>query len=481
MNKAELIQKELFLQRELTKRKARRSLKHFVGYTMPKYNFNWHHDYLIEKLQDFANGTIKKLMVFMPPQHGKSQLVSRHLPAFLLGIDPNIKIASCSYNATFASKFNRDVKKIIGSQEYKEIFPETKINESRKRTETAINNAEEFEVLSYIGSYKSVGIGGALTGNTVDVGIIDDPIKDKAEANSEVYRNRVWEWFETVFETRLHNNSQQLITLTRWHYDDLAGRILDRDKDEPEKWDIVMFPAIKINEDNQNDPRKVGEVLWPEKHSKERIIKIKRKSKETFNSLYQQDPTEEGGNKIKDYWFKYVEELPKGLTTDIWIDGAYTEKTKNDPTGLIATRYDARRNKLYVFDPKFVRMELPELLEFLPGYFKRVLTNTKSKAYIEPKASGKSIKQMGNHQKLGAQFIEISTPLVTEGKESRCQVAAAAFEAGNIIFYRSGDQNEMENQLTKFPSYGHDEAVDLLGYACDHYFGVKRKGPKRRN
>jgi hypothetical protein len=162
-------------------------------------------------LQDFAEGKIKKLMVFMPPQHGKSELTSRRLPAYLLGIKPKLKLIGCSYSASLAASFNRDVQRIIDSEEYHDIFPDTYLNSSNVRTAALgsyLRNADMFETVSHRGFYKSVGVGGSLTGTPADIGIIDDPVKDAMEAESQTYRARVWDWFTQVFLTRLHNDSQ---------------------------------------------------------------------------------------------------------------------------------------------------------------------------------------------------------------------------------------------------------------------------------
>lgn len=268
---------------ELTARKkAANHYLLFVKYTKRNFIINWHHKVLAEQLQLFAEGQIKKLMVFLPPQVGKSEMSTRRLPAFLLGKYPNKRIAVCAYNQTFASKFNRDIQRIMEDPSYKNVFPKTRLNDNNGYTK----NSEEFEIVNHKGSLKTVGIGGALTGSTVDIGIIDDPIKDAMEAYSHTFRERVWEWYNSVFTTRLHNQSQQLITLTRWHEDDLAGRIMKQEKD----WEIIILPAIKEDYTNDLDQREIGQAIWPERHSLERMLEIKKKNPLIFSSLYQQRP-----------------------------------------------------------------------------------------------------------------------------------------------------------------------------------------------
>ena len=287
---------------------ASRKFEAFVKFTKDDYSFNWHHRYLISKLQAFAEGKIKKLLVFMPPQHGKSELTSRRLPSFILGIDPNKKIVGASYSGELSKSFNREVQRIIDTPEYKDIFPLTTLSGQNVATNAKgafLRNANIFEVVGCKGFYKSVGVGGSLTGTPVDIGIIDDPIKGPQEANSVTYRAALWEWYTQVFLTRLHNESQILITQTRWHKKDLAGRIIEEmTKEGSNDWEIVSFPAILENEGQRSkgDPRELGSALWPERHSLERLLKAKKANPRAFSSLYQQDPRPAEGGLVYPSW-----------------------------------------------------------------------------------------------------------------------------------------------------------------------------------
>lgn len=286
---------------------ARRNFRDFIAYTKPEYEFNWHHESICEKLQAFSRVEIKKLMLFVPPQHGKSELATRRLPAYILGGNPNKKIAICSYSATLASTFNRDIQRVIEDIPYQSVFPETTLNEQsaiNPSKNTYLRNSEIFEIVGHTGFVKTVGVGGSLTGTPVDVGIIDDPFKDREEAMSSTIREKVYNWYTDVFCTRLDNNSQQLIIMTRWHMEDLAGRILAKDND----WEVVSYPAIKERE-NPNDPRQIGEALWPSKHSLARLEKIKADTPVTFNSLYQQEPKANKETLVFTEW-EEIDEMP---------------------------------------------------------------------------------------------------------------------------------------------------------------------------
>jgi len=282
---------------------------------------------LCDRLERFAKGDIKKLMVFMPPQHGKSQLTTRHLPAYLLGIKPSTKIAVCCYSATLAQTFNRDIQRIIDDVPYHEVFPDTYLSASNVTTNahgSYLRNSEIFESVGHRGFVKTVGVGGSLTGTPVDIGIIDDPFKDREEALSVRIRDKVYSWFTDVFRTRLHNTSQELIIMTRWDEDDLAGRIL---KIEGSEWEVITLQAIK-ERDTPNDPREIGEVLWPERHSLDRILSIKDTSPFTFSSLYQQEPKPSAEALVLTDWDEYEDEPP--YTPIYGLDFGFS----NDPTAV---------------------------------------------------------------------------------------------------------------------------------------------------
>lgn len=320
-----------------SKELARRHFRDFIAYTKPDYQFNWHHLSICDKLEAFGRGEIAKLMIFVPPQHGKSQLCTRHFPAYLLGIRPETKIAVCSYSATLAQSFNRDIQRIIDDIPYHEIFPKTILSESNVTTSAHGNylrNADIFETIGFRGFVKTVGVGGSLTGTPVDIGIIDDPYKDREEAMSIRIRDKIWSWFTDVYRTRLHNGSQELLIMTRWDEDDLAGRLLKIEHD----WHVVVFQAIK-DRDIVGDPREIGEPLWPERHSLERLTSVRDRSPFTFSSLYQQEPKPSSEALVFPSWGEYDEE-PDGEPL-IGVDFGFS----NDPTGAIQVKII--KNKMF--------------------------------------------------------------------------------------------------------------------------------------
>ena len=284
---------------------ARNYMRDFSAYINPEYQNQWFHDVIDDKLQLVLDGVIKRLMVFLPPQHAKTTHVSNYFPSFALGQNPDLKIIACSYSADLASKINRNVQRIIDKDEYKELFPGTRLNEKNIRNDAHgnyIRNSDEFEIVGHNGFFKGVGVGGPLSGNPADVIIIDDPIKDAMEAQSITDRNRKWEWYCEVVSARLRNTTSIVVLMTRWHEDDLAGRIIAH---EPGQWTIVNFPYIKENDQNPDDKRQIGEALWPEMHSYEKAMQLKANSERMFASLCQQRPAPEEGGLFKISWIKY--------------------------------------------------------------------------------------------------------------------------------------------------------------------------------
>lgn len=404
------------------------------------------------------------------PTHN-SELVSRKLPAWALGWNPKMKIVGSSYAASLAQGFSRSIQRLIDSPEYREVFPATFLNSQNVPTDARrgyLRNIDIFETVGHGGFYKAVGIGGGLTGTPVDLGIIDDPVKDAMEAASPTYRERVWSWYTDVFTTRLHNNSKIIFIMTRWHDDDLAGRLLSC---EPEKWTVICIPAIREDLEMKEDPRQIGEALWEERHSLARLREAEAQSPRTFAALYQQHPTIDGGNIIKREWFRHTTEAEFGRlhTTEpivFFLDTAYTDKTDNDPSGIIATCKIG--GNLYITHAEKVRMRFPDLVRFIPRYAAMHGYTRRSSIRIEPKANGLSvIDQLKETTGLNV----VSTPTPRDSKETRLYAASPAVECGRVILVDGVWNEAFEDEICGFPAKPHDEYVDILGYAIDYHIG----------
>lgn len=473
MTETEKKQRMMKLMQARVKLEAPTSFACFLGYSNPKYELEWFHRVIAEHCQKLLEGEIKNLMVFVPPQHGKSEIISRNFPAWALGRNPDLKIASCSYAADLSEQFSRSVQRIIDSPEYSDIFPDTYLSTNQRAKNdprTYIKNVDFFEIVGHHGFYKAVGVGGPLTGTPVDIAIIDDPVKDAAEAYSLTYRQRVWDWYNTVLTTRLHNHSRQLFIMTRWHEDDLAGRILKAEADE---WLVLSIPAIcEIENDGGLSERKIGDALWPSHHSVQKLIKQKMRSPREFSALYQQHPVIEGGNIVKRDWFQKIpisefNALRFREPMHFYLDTAYGKKkpTGNDPSGILsACRIGTN---VYIYHAQKVWKEMPDLLRFLPEYMSAHLSNEESKLHVEPKANGESVVQM---LKAISTLNVKETPIPVDSKETRFRVVSPRIECGRV-FLVEGDWNEdFLDEVCGFPAMEHDEFVDILGYAINDLF-----------
>jgi len=333
------------------RRLARKYVAHFVGFTKADYILKQFHQAIAAALDRFEAGEIKKLMVLMPPQHGKTELVTRRYTSYRLGTQPDTKVAVCAYAAEIAESFGRDIQRIVDSEEYHALFPGTLLDGSSflpfkpKGAQGGLRNATRFEIVGHKGFVKTVGAGGPLTSTTVDLGIIDDLFKDRAEAKSPAIQEKRWEWFVDVFESRLHNGSQVLFCSTRWDEGDVAGRCLKRDGEfserNPDGWVVLKFEALKTGAPTANDARQPGEALFPEKHSQHKLEGIKKNSPITFNSLYQQDPKPSAEALIYPMW-EQVPEAPEALrhvAPYYGLDFGFT----NDPTALVEIKQHTNR------------------------------------------------------------------------------------------------------------------------------------------
>lgn len=316
---------------------SKEHLLNFTNYTFKKFKAADFHKEYYNILQKFANQEIKNLIISMPPQHGKSEGSSRRLPAYIAGSRPDMKIALVCYAATKAQKFGREIMSIMREREYKNTFPDVEYPE-RGYTGTKANTNENRESINSDGSMKFVGVGGALTGDPVDVLILDDLYKDWQEANSPIIQQRVWDWYLAVAESRLHNDSQQLIVFTRWSENDLIailetkGKVIEWNGDEdidtflskitPDQFVKINFEAIKESEPTQIDPRAKGQSLWESKHSLRKLINTRELDPDKFDCLYQGNPQNKEGMLYSD--FKTYSELPAIKAIKNYTDTADT-------------------------------------------------------------------------------------------------------------------------------------------------------------
>ena len=471
LTEAEFEQYEKLLQLEA----AYNNLRDFIALTMPKYQFNWHHEVLINRLQKLTEEKDKRIMVFMPPRHGKSEIVSRRFPAWLLGRDPNHQIISCSYAQALATNFNRDVQRIMESEVYHEIFPDTLIPNtpfSKSHPDNGKYKRQSFffEILDYIGSCLGVGVGGPITGLGCNTAIVDDPVKNSDEADSETLREAIWEWYVTTLYTRLEGGANLIVCQTRWHKQDLSGKLLEEMELGGEKWEIINFPAIKTDEKNEEDPRKIGEALWPEKYSVGRLEVIKRQSARSWSALYQQSPIIEGGNYIKEDWIQYYSELPFSPTNyrecylvSSW-DLGFKDSGKSFTVGVVLAKH---KNNFYMLDIHRSKADIIGMQNAIRRFSEKY---PQCKVHlIEDKANGPAIIQLMKREILG--IIPV-TPVAK--KDERLFSIVPIFEAGHFYMPSNAPWAKMVvEELISFPNSDTDDICDAISQGLNRFQQMK--------
>ncbi|MDT4815108.1 Terminase-like family protein [compost metagenome] len=291
----------------LARRRARTGLLAFTRYTNHGYEPAGHHGEIAAALEAVERGEILRLMICMPPRHGKSELASRRFPAWFLGRNPDRQIIAASYNADIAADFGRDVRNIVADPHYRLLFDSGLAPDSHAANRWHTSKG---------GMYVAAGVGTAITGRGAHVLLIDDPFKDREEADSEIRRRRVWDWYTSTAYTRLMKGGAIIVINTRWHEDDLSGRLLAQQGAGGDQWHAVSLPAISDE----------GEALWPDRYPIQVLNQIKAVLPERdWNALYQQEPAPDDGSYFRRDWFKEWKEMPRDLAIYGTSDYAVTE------------------------------------------------------------------------------------------------------------------------------------------------------------
>lgn len=446
---------------------ASRNLEDFIRFTYPNYDFGWFNEELAATLtqfvQDVVDGKQPRLMIFAPPRSGKSEQVSRRLPAWALGKHPDLQMIGASYSADLASRMSRDIQRIIDEDVYRDIFPDTTLNGRNTKTIAggALRNSDIFEIVGHKGAYRAAGVGGGITGMGADIGIIDDPVKDAKEANSKVYRDSVWEWYTSTFYTRLSPKSGVLLCMTRWHEDDLAGRLLKAaESGDGDQWQVFDYPAI-AEKDEQH--RKEGEALHPERYPLKHLLKIMRAvGGRVWDALYQGRPTSKTGGVFLTDRFITVDAIPAGVIIKrvrAW-DFAATKDGGDYTVGvLIGEGSDGRYYILDVVRGQYSSLDVESVLKATAsrdGY------DVEIHLPQDPGAAGKA--QAQRQVSLLSGYVAKSERM-TGDKVTRAAAFAAQVEAGNVVLLRGSWNTTFTDELGDFPLGKHDDQVDAAADA----------------
>ncbi len=444
--------KELAL-RELSRRK----LEYFTTYVDP---FFWHtskwyvikpfHIQIIDALERVLSGEIKKLMISVPPQHWKSTIASQRFPLFWHYKDPTLNIALASYSQDLSKTHLSKIRQIIEWDRLNKLWEVTLIS----------NTATSYELKEW-GTFNAVWVGWSLTWRPVDLWIIDDVHKDRMEYESTTIRNAVWDWYTSVFLSRLHKDSKQVLVMTRWGEDDLFWRIIAL---EWEEWEIINIPVIDWED-----------TIFPERFPLD-FIQQKRKvmGERDFQSLYMWDPINEWGWDFKKDYFQYPVNVPQDLEIVTFIDPAISQKQEADNTAIVTIWLDRRSNNIYVLEVNAGR-KLPD--EIINDVFNTYLKWKPKRIWIEvvqyQKMLALEIRKQMNIRNIFFVLDEINPQWE---KEARIRSILQP-RYSNLSIFHNNTCTELELELLKFPNGKHDDMIDALSSAVNmlNTFNVMKK------
>lgn len=467
-----LTRRELIIHRLLAADAAKTNLLDYTAYTMPdftnvddvrltRYQGAKLHKTLAQVLEDIAEGKKLRVIINCPPRHGKTELASKRFIAWLMGRFPEKSLIFGTYNQTFADDVGRAVRDIATSPQHRQVFPEFGLKEGS----AAVDRLETTKdgVISFVGR------GGTATGRGGHGLIIDDPLKDRAEADSQLIRDKLWEWFTQVIATRqMTDDSFMMVIQTRWHEDDLVGRLTDPsnpfyDPEEAKLWTVIDLPALAAD----NDPlgRKPGEALWPERFPVDFLKAQQRLDPRGFQALYQGRPTSETGAFFQAEFIKTYQpnELPRNLRFYVASDHAVSVRQDRDKTCLIPVGVDENDN-IYVLPDVWWRHGAADtvveaminlMAERKPIYW------WAERGHIS-KAIGPFLRKRMAEEGVYASLVEV-TPVAD--KQTRAQSILGRMAMGKVYFPAFATWwPEARDQLLKFPHGAHDDFVDALAY-----------------
>jgi predicted phage terminase large subunit-like protein len=383
----------------------------------------------------------------MPPRHGKSELVSKRFPAWYLGRNPQRQFIGASYGQDLANGFSREARNIAGTADYGLIFPQSKL----AADSSAVNRWHNISG----GIYVAAGVGGPITGRGADILSIDDPFKDRQEANSETVRASVWDWFVSTAYPRLMTGGSIIVTMTRWHPDDLAGRLLAAQETGGDKWEVLELPAI-------ND---AGEALWPVKYDRQALDRIRANIGELeWSALYQQKPTLAEGALFKTGMIGTLPALPAGSAVVRAWDLAATEQVgTRDPDWTVGVKFARLPDGRYaVLDVMRLRGGPDEVEATIVNTAKQDGYGVRVGIAQDPGQAGKT--QIAYLTRRLAGFMVESSP-ETGDKSTRAAPYIAQVHVGNVLMVEAPWNRLYIDELRSFPGGTKDDQVDASSRA----------------
>ncbi len=441
---------------------ARRSFQEYIKLLWPDYKTAKHIDLLCEKLEAVERGEIKRLIICMPPRHSKSVHVSEYFPAWFLGKKPSRQVITATYSGEFSAGWGGKVKNHILSDATKRVFPDLELKQDTK-------SKTHFETTKR-GEYSAVGIGGPATGRGAHLFVVDDPVKNRQDAESSVIQETCISWYKSVALTRLMPGASVILMMTRWHPNDLVGYVL---KNSSENWEVLELPAIA--EKNDLLGRKEGEALWPEMYPAEELnIKKGELGSYEFNALYQQKPALIEGNFFRLNNFNRYTVLPSFPEA---IIHSYDTGTKtgadNDPTSCGV--WHAHKKGYYLAEVINQRINHPER--------KRLVLNMAARdnptvILIEEEGNGIALIQDLQNDPECRHLNVIPIPAQGKSKEVRALRVTGNIEAGHVYLPEKASWlYDFEHEVRHFPNAEHDDQVDqmtqAITYMKENNIGIK--------
>lgn len=465
---------------------ARRTLASFTTHTYPRYQLEPFHALIAGALDRVLRGEILRLMIFAPPQTGKSELASVRLPAFWLGRRPDDPVILASYAASLAEFKSRQARSIVESTEYSEVFPET----ASRGDSRAVNH---WEIAGHRGGLLAVGVGGPVTGHGGLLGIIDDPLENWAQAQSQTIRESIWEWYRTTFRTRIWEGGAIVLIMTRWHEDDLAGRIL---AEQAAEWTVLRLPAMaetqEERDDNslrlclplgQPDPlgREPGDALCPGRFSLAELGRLRRDvGSMAWTSEYQGAPRAPEGNRFKRSWFEIVDALPANCTLVRYWDKAGTQDGGARTAGVLMAHH-AARGLYYVADAATCQESALLREQTIKQAAQLDAERFDNRVQIwmeqEPGSGGKESAEASIRNLAG---FPIHAETVTGDKDTRLEPFAAQAEAGNIKLVRGSWNGSWVEEITAIPNGRYRDQGDASSGAFNKLSDGGNKSRARR-
>ena len=406
-----------------------------------------------------------RLIVTFPPRHGKSELISHWTPVWFLSHFPRLKVMLSSYEANFAASWGRRVRNTIAANQSELGICIAGDSGAAATWETELFPKEENLKHPYLerGGMNTAGVGGPITGKGANLFIIDDPVKNIAEAESLTYREAAWDWWRTTARTRLQPGASMIIIMTRWHDDDLVGRLL---KENDENWEIINLPAIA--ESNDALGRQIGEPLWPEKYNREALAILEKiEGPRYWPALFQQRPVAEGGNIFKMEWWNehFYTKQPQLLTIGQYWDTAFKKNATSDYSVCVTAGRTV--DGIVILDVWRDRVEFPELVVMAKAKYAQYRPN---RVKVEDAASGQSLIQ--------ALTRDTKLPIVEQTpedsqfssypKEVRAKLITAIVAGGHVQLPAEASWlATFLSELSRFPAGEHDDIVDAFVYAVN--------------